>query len=43
MSKPVEKQEWFRGAEAIEASGLTQKEFSSQRGVRLSTFLCFNN
>ncbi|WP_418764537.1 IS66 family insertion sequence element accessory protein TnpA [Myxococcus xanthus] len=37
MSKPVEKQEWFRVAEAFEASGLTQKEFASQRGVRLST------
>ncbi|QDE90499.1 hypothetical protein BHS06_16845 [Myxococcus xanthus] len=37
MSKPVEKQEWFRVAEAFEASGLTQKEFSAQRGVRLST------
>ncbi|QDF05191.1 IS66 family insertion sequence element accessory protein TnpA [Myxococcus xanthus] len=37
MSKPVEKQEWFRVAESFEASGLTQKEFSQQRGVRLST------
>ncbi|QDE67947.1 MULTISPECIES: IS66 family insertion sequence element accessory protein TnpA [Myxococcus] len=37
MSKPVEKHEWFRVAEAFEASGLTQKEFSAQRGVRLST------
>ncbi|WP_074960269.1 IS66 family insertion sequence element accessory protein TnpA [Myxococcus xanthus] len=37
MSKPVEKQEWFRVAEAFEASGLTQKEFSQHRGVRLST------
>ncbi|NOK07091.1 MULTISPECIES: IS66 family insertion sequence element accessory protein TnpB [Myxococcus] len=37
MSKPLEKQEWFRVAEAFEASGLTQKEFSAQRGVRLST------
>ncbi|NOK01105.1 MULTISPECIES: IS66 family insertion sequence element accessory protein TnpB [Myxococcus] len=37
MSKPVEKQEWFRVAEAFEASGLTQKEFASQRGLRLST------
>ncbi|WP_426750760.1 IS66 family insertion sequence element accessory protein TnpA [Myxococcus sp. Y35] len=37
MSKPVEKQEWFRVAEAFEASGLTQQEFASQRGLRLST------
>ncbi|GEN13413.1 hypothetical protein SAMN05443572_1203 [Myxococcus fulvus] len=37
MSKPVEKQEWFQVAEAFEASGLTQKEFSAQRGLRLST------
>ena len=37
MSKPVEKQEWFRVAEAFEGSGLTQKAFSQQRGVRLST------
>ncbi|AKF84882.1 hypothetical protein MFUL124B02_05765 [Myxococcus fulvus 124B02] len=35
MSKPVEKQEWFQVAEAFEASGLTQKEFSSQRGLKL--------
>ncbi|WP_418766678.1 IS66 family insertion sequence element accessory protein TnpA [Myxococcus xanthus] len=33
----MEKQEWFRVAEAFEASGLTQKAFSSQRGLRLST------
>ncbi|WP_426745044.1 hypothetical protein VZQ01_26795 [Myxococcus faecalis] len=32
MSKPAEKQEWFQVAEAFEASGLTQKEFSTQRG-----------
>ncbi|MBZ4402457.1 IS66 family insertion sequence element accessory protein TnpB [Myxococcus faecalis] len=37
MSKPAEKQEWFQVAEAFEASGLTQKEFSAQRGLRLST------
>ncbi|RJS14313.1 IS66 family insertion sequence hypothetical protein [Corallococcus sp. H22C18031201] len=37
MSKPVEKQEWLRVAESFEASGLTQKEFTQQRGVRLST------
>ncbi|QDE69478.1 hypothetical protein BHS09_22235 [Myxococcus xanthus] len=37
MSKPEEKQEWFRVAEAFEASGLTQKEFAARRGVRLST------
>ncbi|QDE82492.1 IS66 family insertion sequence element accessory protein TnpA [Myxococcus xanthus] len=37
MSKPVEEQEWFQVAEAFEASGLTQKEFSAQRGLRLST------
>jgi len=37
MSKPVEKPEWARVAEAFEASGLTQKEFAAQRGVRLST------
>ncbi|ABF91783.1 conserved hypothetical protein [Myxococcus xanthus DK 1622] len=37
MSKQVEKQEWVRVAEAFEASGQTQKEFSAQRGVRLST------
>ncbi|MCP3059788.1 IS66 family insertion sequence element accessory protein TnpB [Myxococcus sp. K38C18041901] len=37
MSKPVEKQEWLQVAEAFEASGLTQKEFSTQRGLRLST------
>ncbi|MCY1003861.1 IS66 family insertion sequence element accessory protein TnpB [Myxococcus sp. MISCRS1] len=37
MSKLVEKQEWFQVAEAFEASGLTQKEFSAQRGLRLST------
>ncbi|XXF76358.1 IS66 family insertion sequence element accessory protein TnpB [Myxococcaceae bacterium GXIMD 01537] len=37
MTKSEEKQEWFRVAEAFEASGLTQKEFSAQRGVRLST------
>ncbi|WP_426747407.1 IS66 family insertion sequence element accessory protein TnpB [Myxococcus faecalis] len=37
MSKPVEKKEWFQVAEAFEASGLTQKEFSTQRGLRLST------
>ncbi|TSC27505.1 IS66 family insertion sequence element accessory protein TnpB [Corallococcus sp. Z5C101001] len=37
MSKPVEKPEWERVAEAFEASGLTQKAFSAQRGVRLST------
>jgi hypothetical protein len=37
MSKPVEKQEWFQVAESFEASGLTQKEFSTQRGLRLST------
>jgi hypothetical protein len=37
MSKPAEKQEWFQVAEAFEASGLTQKEFSTQRGLRLST------
>ncbi|WP_426747373.1 IS66 family insertion sequence element accessory protein TnpB [Myxococcus faecalis] len=36
-SKPVEKQEWFQVAEAFEASGLTQKEVSAQRGLRLST------
>ncbi|MFY1825895.1 IS66 family insertion sequence element accessory protein TnpA [Myxococcus fulvus] len=37
MSKPGETQEWFQVAEAFEASGLTQKEFSAQRGLRLST------
>ncbi|TSC20970.1 IS66 family insertion sequence element accessory protein TnpB [Corallococcus sp. Z5C101001] len=37
MSRPVEKQEWFQVAAAFEASGLTQKEFSAQRGLRLST------
>ncbi|GEN12788.1 hypothetical protein SAMN05443572_103706 [Myxococcus fulvus] len=37
MSKPVEKQEWIQVAEAFAASGLTQKEFSAQRGLRLST------
>ncbi|TSC25766.1 IS66 family insertion sequence element accessory protein TnpB [Corallococcus sp. Z5C101001] len=37
MSKPMEKPEWARVAEAFEASGLTQKAFSAQRGVRLST------
>ncbi|WP_426752043.1 IS66 family insertion sequence element accessory protein TnpA [Myxococcus sp. Y35] len=37
MSKPVEKQEWFRVAEAFEASGLTQQAFSQRRGLRLST------
>jgi hypothetical protein len=37
MSKLVEKQEWFRVAEAFEASGLTQQEFAQQRGLRLST------
>ncbi|MCP3103959.1 IS66 family insertion sequence element accessory protein TnpB [Myxococcus sp. K15C18031901] len=37
MSKPGEKQEWSQVAEAFEASGLTQKAFSAQRGVRLST------
>ncbi|TSC31936.1 IS66 family insertion sequence element accessory protein TnpB [Corallococcus sp. Z5C101001] len=37
MSKPVEKPEWAHVAEAFEASGLTQKAFSAQRGVRLST------
>ena len=37
LSKPVEKQEWLRVAESSEASGLTQKEFSQQRGVRLRT------
>ncbi|WP_237080721.1 IS66 family insertion sequence element accessory protein TnpA [Myxococcus xanthus] len=37
MSKPVETQEWFRVAEAFEASGLTQQEFSQHRGLRLST------
>ncbi|WP_434347277.1 IS66 family insertion sequence element accessory protein TnpA [Myxococcus virescens] len=36
MSKPVEKQEWFRIAEAFEASGLMQQEFSRQRGLRLN-------
>ncbi|WP_434346506.1 IS66 family insertion sequence element accessory protein TnpA [Myxococcus virescens] len=33
MSKP----EWLRVAEAFETSGLTQKAFSAQRGMRLST------
>ncbi len=33
MSKPVETQEWFRVAEAFEASGLTQKKFSQHRGL----------
>ena len=33
MSKP----EWLQVAEAFEASGLTQKAFSTHRGVRLST------
>ncbi|WP_141329159.1 IS66 family insertion sequence element accessory protein TnpB [Myxococcus sp. AB025B] len=37
MSKPGEKPEWARVAEAFEASGLTQQEFASQRGLRLST------
>lgn len=37
MSKPGEKPEWARVAEAFEASGLTQKDFAAQRGVRLST------
>ncbi|MCP3105290.1 IS66 family transposase [Myxococcus sp. K15C18031901] len=37
MSKPGEKQEWLQVAEAFEASGLTQKAFSAQRGLRLST------
>ncbi|WP_225888917.1 IS66 family insertion sequence element accessory protein TnpA [Myxococcus xanthus] len=37
MSKQVEKQEWVRVAEAFEASGQTQREFASARGVRLST------
>ncbi|UYI13937.1 MULTISPECIES: IS66 family insertion sequence element accessory protein TnpA [Myxococcus] len=37
MSKPVGKQEWFRGVEAFQASGLTQQEFSRQSGLRLST------
>ncbi|WP_342373840.1 IS66 family insertion sequence element accessory protein TnpB [Myxococcus stipitatus] len=37
MSKLVESEEWFQVAEAFEASGLTQKEFSAQRGLRLST------
>ncbi|WAM23923.1 IS66 family insertion sequence element accessory protein TnpA [Myxococcus sp. NMCA1] len=37
MSKPGERPEWARVAEAFEASGLTQKEFAAQRGVRLST------
>ncbi|MCP3103070.1 hypothetical protein LZ198_29740 [Myxococcus sp. K15C18031901] len=42
MSKPGEKQEWFQVAEAFEASGLTQKEFSAQRGLRLSTLQSCN-
>ena len=33
----MSKSEWWRVAEAFEASGLTQKDFSAQRGVRLST------
>ncbi|MBU8901062.1 IS66 family insertion sequence hypothetical protein [Corallococcus sp. H22C18031201] len=37
MSKPVASEEWFQVAEEFEASGLTQKEFSVRRGVRLST------
>ncbi|NNC18611.1 IS66 family insertion sequence element accessory protein TnpB [Corallococcus exiguus] len=37
MSKQVEKPEWESVAEAFEASGLTQREFAQQRGVRLST------
>ncbi|WP_434346315.1 IS66 family insertion sequence element accessory protein TnpA [Myxococcus virescens] len=37
MSKPVETKEWFRVAEAFEASGLMQQEFSQHRGLRLST------
>lgn len=34
MSKPVENQAWPRVAAAFEASELTQKAFSAQRGVR---------
>ncbi|MBN8468057.1 IS66 family insertion sequence element accessory protein TnpB [Corallococcus exiguus] len=37
MSKQVEKPEWARAAEAFEDSGLTQREFASARGLRLST------
>jgi hypothetical protein len=37
MSKQAEKPEWERVAGAFEASGLTQREFAQQRGVRLST------
>lgn len=37
MSKRGEKHEWLQVAEAFEASGLTQKEFSTQGGLRLST------
>ncbi len=36
-SKLVEKQDWFRGAEAFEASELTRQEFSQQRRLLLST------
>src|SRR3712207_189848 len=37
MSNPEEKREWVRVAEEYEASGLTQREFAEQRGLRLST------
>ncbi|RKG60240.1 IS66 family insertion sequence hypothetical protein [Corallococcus sp. CA054B] len=37
MAKQVEKPEWARIAEAFEASGQTQREFASARGVKLST------
>ncbi|RUO91307.1 IS66 family insertion sequence hypothetical protein [Corallococcus sp. AB018] len=37
MAKQVEKPEWARVAEAFEASGLTQRQFAQQRGVKLST------
>nr|WP_026114237.1 efflux RND transporter permease subunit [Myxococcus xanthus] len=39
MSKP----EWWRVAEAFEASGLTQKDFSAQRGVRMVLGAQFNS
>ena len=37
MSKPAEKPQWVRIAEQFEQSGLTQKQFAQQQGLRLST------
>ncbi len=37
MTKQREKPEWVRVAEEYEGSGLTQREFAEQRGMKLST------